>query len=93
VLQAQRGQVRDQLRSYSDVLANMPVRAVLAFPGWDVEERRASGAEVWVLNLKRRLATWIRREEELRAPCSDEQVSTAAAMFDVWSRGSLATYR
>ena len=81
-----RDEVYRKLRCFSELTANIPVRGIVVFPGWDVEEQGSSGAEVWVLNPKRRVAAWIKQEERRAAICSDAQVSVAVAMFDAWSR-------
>jgi hypothetical protein len=82
-----RDDVRRRLREHSQVAASVPVRAVLAFPGWDVEEGRASGAEVWVLNPKRRIAAWAAQEVRREGAVSRAAIDSVAAMLDAWARG------
>lgn len=81
-----RDQVKRKLREHSSLLADIPVRAVLAFPGWDVPETRSSGAEVWVLNPKGRIAAWIRQEERFAGVVHPNSVRLAIEMLDNWSR-------
>lgn len=65
-------------------LGAMPVRAVVVFPGWDVKE--VSGAEVWVLNPKRRLAVWAGTEARRNGECDREWVRRAVEYCDGWAR-------
>lgn len=81
-----RDDVRRRLREYSEIAAQIPVRAVVAIPGWKVEERHASGAEVWVLNPKDRIAAWAVQEERWAGSVSQLSIDAASAMLDAWSR-------
>ncbi len=59
---AQSAWVQDQLKASTSRL--FPVRGVVAFPGWWVEQLpTARGSDLWVLNPKA-LAAWIAREPE-----------------------------
>lgn len=79
-----RDEVRRRLRERSPQAGAVPVRAVLTYPGWDVQE--SSGAEVWVLNPKRRILAWTAREERRAGRVANENLAAAVAVLDEWSR-------
>lgn len=86
-VRACRDEVTRRLREFSPIAAMLPVRAVLVYPGWDIEE--SSGAEVWVLNPKRRVAKWAAQEQRQRGSVPEEQIREAQRMFDKWAREGL----
>lgn len=81
-----RDEVARRLRAHSPQAGAMPVRAVLAFPGWEVQE--ASGSEVWVLNPKNRIAAWARQEANWEGHVDPDAMRAAVAALDAWSRGT-----
>ncbi|HMN42479.1 MAG TPA: nuclease-related domain-containing protein [Phycisphaerales bacterium] len=79
-----RDDVRRRLRERSPQAGAVPVRAVLTYPGWDVQE--CSGTEVWVLNPKRRIAAWAAQEERREGRVASEHMAAAIAVLDEWAR-------
>lgn len=76
---AQARQLRRLLKERTDTV--FPVRAVLLYPGWDVESLNArERADAWVLS-PRALPMWIRHEPESVSP---KDVRAAAAALDGW---------
>lgn len=77
--------VRAMLRRGLD--RDVPVRPVVLFPGWGVNER--SGAEVWVLNPKR-LFSWLEAEERRAAKTgralAPEEIALVARTLDLTNR-------
>lgn len=84
---------REEVRRYIEQqtgLKDVPVRGVVVYPGWYVEER--SGAEVWVLEPRKRLPVWVRKEEELLGAkgrlMKGNRLSLVGAAVERWARGS-----
>ena len=83
---AQAAWVQDYLGTSTS--KRIPVRGVVAFPGWWVEQLPAArGADLWVLNPKA-LAAWIAREPE---KLSEEDAAMAALHLQQYVRNYSAS--